>query len=311
MQLKDISKQKIKSESGASLAAALLFFIVCAVVGSIILAAALSSAGRMKGITSADNQRYALTAARELIESRIVTAEDDTNTEHAEYTVTAAIEDTVQSINTDAGSLTVMATTMANHLYVLYWDEKEVQNSWPQTDSQSAGTAESSNGNGNRKGTKSSTADRDAVSQRVGETDTEMTSAWVPSQDIDEANWPSCKSVMSLEYAAGAREKECPEVTAEFVMHPDFSIYVTLTEENGLTDQFIIHPDIQVSYESVAANAFSNGNSAGDEASGTGSGSGAANSGSGAASAASNRRQITFTVRWDSISDNPTNSVSD
>jgi hypothetical protein len=68
-----ISKQlktKLQSENGASLMVALLFFVMCASVGSIILAAASASAGRISKVdTLANRQRYALISASQLIES--------------------------------------------------------------------------------------------------------------------------------------------------------------------------------------------------------------------------------------------------
>ena len=59
---------KLHSESGASLMVALLFFILCATVGSVVLAAASSSAGRTsKAETTANIQRYSLESAAQTI----------------------------------------------------------------------------------------------------------------------------------------------------------------------------------------------------------------------------------------------------
>ena len=61
-------KNKLKSNTGASLMVALLLFMVCAVVGSVILAAASSSAGRAsRADTSANEQRYSLESAAQTL----------------------------------------------------------------------------------------------------------------------------------------------------------------------------------------------------------------------------------------------------
>ncbi len=61
-------QNKMKSERGATLMAALLLFVMCAVVGSVVLAAASSSAGRAsKANTDANRQRYSLESAANVI----------------------------------------------------------------------------------------------------------------------------------------------------------------------------------------------------------------------------------------------------
>lgn len=54
---------RLKSEEGASLAAALLFFVLCGVGASIILAAASSTAGKMGQLPAADQKRFAVESA--------------------------------------------------------------------------------------------------------------------------------------------------------------------------------------------------------------------------------------------------------
>ena len=51
-------ENKLNNQNGASLLVALLFFVMCATVGSIILAAATASAGRMKSYAETDRQYY-------------------------------------------------------------------------------------------------------------------------------------------------------------------------------------------------------------------------------------------------------------
>lgn len=60
-------QRKIEDRSGASLSVALLFFLVCAIVGSILIAAASVSMGRMKNISEGEQDRYAIDSAMELI----------------------------------------------------------------------------------------------------------------------------------------------------------------------------------------------------------------------------------------------------
>lgn len=70
MKISNQLKTKLQSENGASLMVALLFFVMCASVGSIILAAASASAGRISKVdTLANRQRYALISAAQLIEA--------------------------------------------------------------------------------------------------------------------------------------------------------------------------------------------------------------------------------------------------
>lgn len=64
-------QRKIKSEEGASLSVALLFFLVCAVVGSVILAAAASSVGRMKNLSSTERDKDAVYSTARLVVRRM------------------------------------------------------------------------------------------------------------------------------------------------------------------------------------------------------------------------------------------------
>lgn len=64
-------QRKIKSEEGASLSVALLFFLVCAVVGSVILAAATSSVGRMKNLSSTERDKEAVYSTARLVVRRM------------------------------------------------------------------------------------------------------------------------------------------------------------------------------------------------------------------------------------------------
>jgi hypothetical protein len=61
----------IKSEEGASLSVALLFFLACAIVGSVILAAATSSMGRMKNLSSTEKDKDAVYSTARLVVRRM------------------------------------------------------------------------------------------------------------------------------------------------------------------------------------------------------------------------------------------------
>ena len=78
-------KNKICSESGASITFALLLFLVCAVTGSLILVAGTAAAGRMSHTAKMDQQYYSVTSAagllQQLIEEKSVTVTETTVTE--------------------------------------------------------------------------------------------------------------------------------------------------------------------------------------------------------------------------------------
>ena len=67
---------RLKSEEGASLAAALLFFVLCGVGASIILAAASSTAGKMGQLPTADQKRFAVESAAAFLRDEL---KDDKN----------------------------------------------------------------------------------------------------------------------------------------------------------------------------------------------------------------------------------------
>ena len=64
-------KQKLKSQTGASITFALLLFLVCAVVGSAVLVAGTAAAGRMSKIAEMDQRYYAVNSAARLIIEQI------------------------------------------------------------------------------------------------------------------------------------------------------------------------------------------------------------------------------------------------
>lgn len=248
---KEKIRNKIRSESGASLAAALLFFIVCAVVGSIIIAAAMSSAGRMSGITSADNQRYALESARSLIEETMLSDPEDSKTDPMKRSYYENVSDVdsdssptkIPNLETaQITSLNQMKIQMAESLYTqYYWPE--VKATW------------------NKNSTQSSVSGDNSGDKGVGE----KVVGWTPSGKAE----PQTKKVTfdKLTTALGEVAGFVP-VTATFTMRPDFSILVELeaaasaqsgegTSSAGtanayvMTDSFLLYPQITVDYESV------------------------------------------------------------
>lgn len=247
---KEKIRNKIRSESGASLAAALLFFIVCAVVGSIIIAAAMSSAGRMSGITSADNQRYALESARSLIEETMLSDPEDSETNPMKRSYYENVSDVdlvsptkIPNLKTaQITSLNQMKLQMAESLYKEYW--LEVKATW------------------NENGTQSSVSGDNSGDKGVGE----KVVGWTPSGKAA----PQTKTVTFDKLTTGAGNKVAGfvPVTATFTMRPDFSILVELqaaasaqsgegTSSAGtanayvMTDSFLLYPQITVDYESV------------------------------------------------------------
>lgn len=275
---KEKIRNKIRSESGASLAAALLFFIVCAVVGSIIIAAAMSSAGRMSGITSADNQRYALESARSLIEDAMLSDPEDSEIDPMKRSYYENVSDVdsvsptkIPNLETEIASLNQMKLQMAESLYTQYWSE--VKDTWNENSTQSSVSGDNS-------------GDKGVGKKAVG---------WTPSGK--EA--PQTKTVTfdNLTTASGKAAGFVP-VTATFTMRPDFSILVELqaaasaqsgegTSSAGtanayvMTDSFLLYPQITVDYESVLPENPAGGKN-GDPEPGT----------------AHNQRRITCKIEW-------------
>ena len=284
---KEKIRNKIRSESGASLAAALLFFIVCAVVGSIIIAAAMSSAGRMSGITSADNQRYALESARSLIEDAMLSDPEDSETDPMKRSYYENVSDVdsdsdsptkIPNLETkQIVSLNQMKLQMAESLYTQYWSE--VKDTW------------------NENSTQSSISGDNSGDKSVGEKVVDWTQVvgWTPSGTVT----PQTKTLTfdKLTTEAGDAAGFVP-VTATFTMRPDFSILVELqaaasaqsgegTSSAGtanayvMTDSFLLYPQITVDYESVLPENPAGGKNGDPEP-----------------DTASNQRRITCKIEW-------------
>jgi hypothetical protein len=64
---KESLRGKLQSNTGASLAVALLFFLVCAVVGTMLLVSASTASGRMKSAIIYDQNKYAVESAAKVL----------------------------------------------------------------------------------------------------------------------------------------------------------------------------------------------------------------------------------------------------
>lgn len=62
---------KLKSNTGASVAVALLLFLICAVIGAVVLAAGSASAGRLSRLAEFDRKYYAVSSATELLKKEL------------------------------------------------------------------------------------------------------------------------------------------------------------------------------------------------------------------------------------------------
>lgn len=65
-------REKLTSQTGASITYALLLFLVCAVVSSVVLAAATAASGRMSKAVENDQRYYCVTSAAELMKDMIL-----------------------------------------------------------------------------------------------------------------------------------------------------------------------------------------------------------------------------------------------
>ncbi len=64
-------RNKLKSNTGASISIALLLFLVCTVVGAVVLTAATASAGRVSQLAEADQRYYSVTSAAAFLQKEL------------------------------------------------------------------------------------------------------------------------------------------------------------------------------------------------------------------------------------------------
>jgi hypothetical protein len=104
--------RKLKSVKGATLMVALLFFLVCACVGSVILAAANTTAGRVSSVKESGNsERYAVSSALKLIRTEMNKQNTMSVTQswNANYTVSIDSDGNYSEPTLDNGNKWVMA----------------------------------------------------------------------------------------------------------------------------------------------------------------------------------------------------------
>lgn len=95
---KKVLLKKLGNNEGASLMVALLFFVMCATIGSIILAAATVSSGRLKNLMESDQRYLAVTSAGDMV-SEIISAKNADGTTDPNKIIT------LEAIYTGDGSL--------------------------------------------------------------------------------------------------------------------------------------------------------------------------------------------------------------
>ena len=64
-------RNRIRSNSGATILLALLFFLLCALAGSIILSAGSAAAGRISGLKETEQSFYSVTSAAQIMREEI------------------------------------------------------------------------------------------------------------------------------------------------------------------------------------------------------------------------------------------------
>ena len=63
-------RNRIRSNSGATILLALLFFLLCALAGSIILSAGSAAAGRISGLKETEQSFYSVTSAAQIMREK-------------------------------------------------------------------------------------------------------------------------------------------------------------------------------------------------------------------------------------------------
>lgn len=99
-------RNKLCSQSGASILLALLFFLVCGIVGASILAAASSAVGKVRSRREEQQRYFAMTSALQLICDQL---------EGAKYTANASVEDVTVSSGDVSNS-----DPASNYTYKIY-----------------------------------------------------------------------------------------------------------------------------------------------------------------------------------------------
>lgn len=120
------AKQKLRSQEGASLMVALLFFVMCAAVGSMILASASSSAGRISGLETGSREPEELQLYAGYLEHEL--------TKDNAYVSQTPADQTVSEYSADSLSISDVLKVLASKQYqsqyeairtlgASYWDK--------------------------------------------------------------------------------------------------------------------------------------------------------------------------------------------
>ena len=88
-------REKLRSETGASITFALLLFLVCAVVGSVVLAAGTAAAGRLSQQVESDQRYYSVSSAARLLQTEI----EDLSVTKTVTTPSSGVPETKYEIN--------------------------------------------------------------------------------------------------------------------------------------------------------------------------------------------------------------------
>lgn len=114
-------KNKLTSQSGASITYALLLFLVCAVVSSVVLAAGTAASGRISKSAESDQRYFSVTSAaklfKEMIDGKSVKVVNQTVTQtvtNSEGTSTPDGYPRVDNSENDCSIVTEAATYLAN-----------------------------------------------------------------------------------------------------------------------------------------------------------------------------------------------------
>ena len=92
-------RQKVKSNTGASLAMALLLFLICAVLGALVLTAGSAAAGRFSKLAEQDQAYYKVSSAAELLMTEL----DGAKVEIARYRQTTTVTTAEFTVNEETG----------------------------------------------------------------------------------------------------------------------------------------------------------------------------------------------------------------
>ena len=113
-QLNNLQK-KLRSEKGATITFALLLFLVCAVLAVVIIIASTAAAGRMSGLSEADQEYYSVTSASQLLKDSLGD-QSITIAEVKDIETTTSYQETTGDVNSIDASSDDSIYLLANEL---------------------------------------------------------------------------------------------------------------------------------------------------------------------------------------------------